>query len=285
MSQSALPAWQDPDVSRGDDQAGEVPARLGTILAARLNAIREPRMRVAAIAEALASSSAEAAIWSLATWLAGAGDAASSHRIALDAALVVLGDSARLAYDRRTELYAAARAAELPEVAMLLIEAAPVPPGTERLERELDDERPLIPSGRPLTLGERKAMARGHRRDLLGHLLRDPHPDVVAILLDNPRLTESDVVRLAARRPMVPAALGLIAASERWRNRSQVRRALVHNPFTPLPLAARVLTTLSDRELRDLAADGTMAAALRLHARAVLARRRIGVGQVEPAAR
>ena len=38
---------------------------------------------------------------------------------------------------------------------------------------------------RPLTLGERKSLARQPSRAALARLLRDPHPAVVELLLDN----------------------------------------------------------------------------------------------------
>ena len=54
--------------------------------------------------------------------------------------------------------------------------------------------------GRPLTLGERKSLARTHDRSLIQRVVRDPHPDVIRILLDNPSLTEEDVGRVCAQR-------------------------------------------------------------------------------------
>jgi len=79
------------------------------------------------------------------------------------------------------------------------------PPGPD--ERAL----PRTGVGRPLTLGERKSLARRSSRFALDRLLRDPHPDVIRNVLVNPRLTEDDVVRLAARRPAFPDVLGEIA--------------------------------------------------------------------------
>ncbi len=243
-------------------------------LAARMTAIVEPPMRAAAMAEVMAAGPAEPVVRLLGELIARSGDAISGHRLALDAVLLVLADPARLEYERRAELYAAAVGAGLDEVALLLIDAAPVLPSTQRLERELGAERPLIPDGRPLPLGERKSLARSHRRDLLMHVLRDPHPDVIAVLVDNPHLTESDVLRLASRRPMLPDALAAIAASHRWRPRPRVRRALVLNPYTPLPLAARLATTLSDADLQRVSLDPSLYGRLRSHAGGILALRR-----------
>src|SRR5687768_7622507 len=107
-------------------------------------------MRVALMAEVLAEGPAAPLVLLVAALIARAGDAISDHRLALDAALLVLADG--LDYDRRAELYAAAVEAGQPEVALLLLDAAPLVPAAELLERQLGRERPLRPTGRALTL-------------------------------------------------------------------------------------------------------------------------------------
>src|SRR4029079_17090494 len=90
-----------------------------------------------------------------------------------------------------------------------------------------------------------------------------------AILLDNPHITESDVVRIASARPAVPASLAKLAAHARWSVRHAIKRALVLNPSTPLADAIRIATTLRAQELRELAADHSLPEPLRTHAAAV----------------
>jgi len=183
--------------------------------------------------------------------------------VALDSLAVVLTRDDGLDYDARVRLYRAAKSAELEHVAFLLLEHA-------RADEEFEAERPLDPRGRPLTLGERKSMARGSRRDILQKLVADPHPSVVEILLGNPRLTERDVLAISSRRPVPTATLMQIVHSERFRPRHPVRRALCLNPYLPVPVAARLMMTLRDRDLRDIGGDRNLAAELRLHARSLL---------------
>ena len=99
------------------------------------------------------------------------------------------------------------------------------------------------PRGRPVPLGERKSLARRPDRDILQRMLRDPHPDVIRRCMTNPRLTEDDVIRLAARRPGHADALAEIARS-RWVRRPRIRMALVMNPATPLEVVARLVGLL-----------------------------------------
>jgi len=184
---------------------------------------------------------------------------------ALEALTHAAADPA-LPYGTRQRLYEAASEQRLPAIARLFLVASPTTMDQRQLARSLAPERPLKPTGRPLTLGERKALARTHDREQITLLVRDPHPAVIAILLDNPHITESDIVRIAAARPAVPASLERIAAHPRWSVRHAVKRALVLNPSTPLADAIRIATTLRAQELRELAADPSLREPLRVHA-------------------
>ena len=175
-----------------------------------------------------------------------------------------------LSYELRQRLYTAGIAAGQPAVARLFLVASPQGELPQQLQKQLGPERPLRPADRPLTLGERKALARTHRRDKLLLLIRDPHPQVVAILLDNPHVTEQDIVKIAAMRPAVPESLQKLATHPRWSVRHAVKRALVLNPSTPLADAIRIATTLRAAELEELAADHALPEALRKHASELL---------------
>jgi hypothetical protein len=120
----------------------------------------------------------------------------------------------------------------------------PAAPGTAPRPRRPPD----LGLGREVTLGERKALARRPDRDLMQRLLTDPHPDVIRRCLRNPRITEDDVVRLAARRPGRGDVLAEIARSQ-WTHRPRVRMALVLNPATPDAIAARIAALLLRPEL------------------------------------
>lgn len=132
---------------------------------------------------------------------------------------------------------------------------------------------PLEPGGRPLSLGERRALARKPSRDILDKLLADPHPLVIQNLLVNPRLTEDDVVRMAARRPAHRAVIVEIARSPKWMARARVRQAVVLNPGTPTEIAVPALPQLSRTELLDVVALTLLPIVVRSAARDLLERR------------
>lgn len=152
------------------------------------------------------------------------------------------------------------------------------------LRRSVHGSRPAAPAsagdrvpdygaGRPLTLGERKALARRPTRQALEKLLADPDPTVIRLLLGNPRVTEEDIVRLAARRPNRPDVLAEIAQSTRWMHRPRVRMALVLNPASPPELAVPLVGLLVRSELRLVLASTDVPPIVRSAARDLLARR------------
>lgn len=175
-----------------------------------------------------------------------------------------------LPYQTRQRLYVAAIDRGLTSIARLFLTTSPQTTLPSQLKKQLGPERALRPTDRPLTLGERKSLARTHRRDQLLLLIRDPHPQVVTILLDNPHVTEANVVRMAASRPGVPESLAKIAAHARWSVRHPIKRALVLNPSTPLADAIRIATTLSQLDLVELSRDHSLPETLRKHAAEVL---------------
>jgi len=132
--------------------------------------------------------------------------------------------------------------------------------------------------GRPVSLGERRFLARGGNKDLLERLLLDPEPLVINNLLRNPALTEDWVLRIATRRPIRGAVLLEVARHPRWSARYHVRLALARNPYSPTELAVRMVPELQTTDLREIAMDGTLHEDVCAAAKRELDRRR-GLGR------
>lgn len=220
-------------------------------------------MRSLALIEALGEGDAGDWVETLAAIVA------RSHRVddadALEALETITRATAdpALPYGARQRLYTAASERGHASIARLFLSASPPTANESQLKKQLAPERPLKPTGRPLTLGERKSLARTHKREDLLLLVRDPHPAVVEILLGNPHVTEVEIVKIASFRPAVPEALTKIAAHPRWSVRHAVKRALVMNPSTPLADAIRIATTLRTQELLELSTDPQLPEPLR----------------------
>jgi hypothetical protein len=241
------------------------------LIIGRLKAIRDARMRVLAMAAAFSEGDPGEWVQALAAIIARAHQVDDGDALETVETLTHAAAEPGLSYALRKQLYEAAIERGLPAIARLFILASPQGELPRQLQKQLGPERPLRPADRPLTLGERKSLARTHRRDKLLLMIRDPHPAVVAILLDNPHVTEDDVVKMAAMRPAVPDALAKIAGHGRWSVRQTIKRALVQNPSTPLADAIRIATTLRAPILAELAGDHSLPEPLRRHATEVLA--------------
>jgi len=142
--------------------------------------------------------------------------------------------------------------------------------------REFDHDREswVDREMRALTLGERKAMARGRNADVLSRLAQDHDPAVVRNLLENPRCTEREALLAASRRPARAVVLQEVFRSRKWGVNRRVRKALAQNPYSPPALAVQALSLLAAQDLREISADATLASEVRVQARLLLAQRK-----------
>jgi hypothetical protein len=232
--------------------------------------LKEPKLRVAYLRAELSSRPLAEIAVALDALAARAEQAEPVAREVLAAAVTVLADPS--VSDRKDALRAIAdRDALLPLGRLLRARARP----SSAMEVPRVDERTLASSstGRPLTLGERRALARQPSRAAFDKLLRDPHPMVVQNLLGNPRLTEDDVVRMIARRPAYPEVIGEVARHPIWSSRPRVRMAIVQNPGTPPEIAVPLVRLLIRPELHQVVSAPDVPALVRAAASEILSRR------------
>ncbi len=224
-------------------------------LAQRIESIADPSIRVRYLRSVIEAMS-PADVADLVTFAVHGAEARDGTQGALLLALCLAMAAEECAPLRDEVVRAALERGQLATAALLS-------PG--RGAREADEPLavPDFGVGRPLALGERKSLARRRDRDLLARVLRDPHPDVIRILLDNPALTEDDVVRLCARRPVAPEVLREVFRSTRWIVRYGVRRAIVQNPFAPLDVALQLAVHLNAKDARIIARAAELPVLLR----------------------
>jgi hypothetical protein len=121
-----------------------------------------------------------------------------------------------------------------------------------------------------LAVGEKVSLARRASPGIISQLRHDPNPQVIAALLDNPRLTEGQLVPLLHGASTPPAILELIANDRRWGVRYPLRLALVRNPATPFKVSWRLLEALRKSDLRPVATDPRLPETVRRRARVLL---------------
>ena len=94
-------------------------------------------------------------------------------------------------------------------------------------------------------------------------LVQDSDPQVLFSLLKNPRLTLDEVVRIAKSSFLSFQAAELILKTQPWIANLDIRLALMHNPKFPIPFALRLLPTLPDSEVRQIAKGAATSMALK----------------------
>ena len=230
-----------------------------------LAALEDADLRGRKAAALLAAVDGAAAVELIRDLLRRADQRSDPHSAALEG--ILRGVRAHLGDAGRERLLRAAEALADLEVQALVSRAEP------RRSFDRDREQWVDKEMQARTLGHRRQLARGRDRDLLTRLASDQDPMVVRQLLVNPRCTEREVLIAASRRPVRSEVLEEIFRSRRWAANRRVRRALALNPYSPPALGAAALALLIAPDLREIAADQTVALEVREQARRLLAHR------------
>lgn len=225
-----------------------------------LSALPEKAMRMALLLRTLSALEPEEAAGLLdAVYRRDAEDAPA----ALVRSLMVDNDALHAGLGDRAynSIYLAALRCGLSRIARLFTEYDPHMEGPSGYEQE---ESIRIES---LTLGERRALSKGGVMKNLEMLLSDPDPVVVTNLLNNPRVTEREVLKIASKRPNSGEVLKLVSLHAKWSKRYAVAKALAMNPYSPPRVSVALLDGLLAQDLRAIADDGTVHPEVRAAAR------------------
>ncbi len=125
-----------------------------------------------------------------------------------------------------------------------------------------------------MALGEKIALARVAGAGVIPALRSDPQEPVIAALLENPRLSEQEVLALCAEERTPAAVLSTVGCHPKWRDRNPVKKELLRNPRTPATVSLRFLDTLSTEDLRELVSSPRLARLVRTTAKQILESRR-----------
>jgi len=104
-----------------------------------------------------------------------------------------------------------------------------------------------------MSIAEKLKLALRGNKDARAILIRDSSKLIRRFVMQNPRLSDAEVIAIARNRSSDDELLRVIVERREWMRNYQVRLALVTNPKTPLAVALRQLPTLGERDLRMLA--------------------------------
>jgi len=106
---------------------------------------------------------------------------------------------------------------------------------------------------RGLTRTEKLLLAPKGTRLERAILAQDNDSLILYTLLKNPRITTEEVVKIARSSALSVNIVDLILATTQWSSNHEIRIALVQNPRTPTPISLKLLPTLPEPIIRQIA--------------------------------
>jgi hypothetical protein len=139
----------------------------------------------------------------------------------------------------------------------LLIEGATLPRRNPSLYNEIA----------AMNVAQRLKLALRGNRDARTLLARDNNKVIRRFVLNNPMITEEEIINIARDRNSTEDVLRFISERGEWMKSYGVRRALATNPKTPLVIAQRQLATLLIQDLARIAKSKDIPQAVVIQAR------------------
>ena len=145
-------------------------------------------------------------------------------------------------------------------------------PGTSP-ELKLHAEEQLAARLPQLPLGQKITLARRGPSRVAGALLAEGHPHVLSVVLDNPHLTEAQILKVLSREKLPSGVIPAVAQHRKWSREYNVRLALVRHSASTLSTILAYLPELTVSDLRELASPGIVSESLRKYLQAEIQRR------------
>ncbi|MEJ2695026.1 MAG: hypothetical protein P8013_00095 [Candidatus Sulfobium sp.] len=156
------------------------------------------------------------------------------------------------------------------------IAGAPVTRRSPAPDNERAKSESLMQKIQKLGVSARVQLALKGGREIRGILARDPSKEVVLSVLENGKITESEVELIARNRSAMEEVLRRISKNREWMKKYAVLSALVTNPKTPAGIAVTFVSGLRTRDLSVLEKNRNVSEAVRIAAKKLLLARRPG---------
>jgi uncharacterized protein (DUF1778 family) len=154
---------------------------------------------------------------------------------------------------------------------MDLVRIALLPGVSAELKRNAEEQ--LLARLPQLPLGQKITLARRGPARIAGALLAEGHAQIISIVLDNPYMTEAQILKALSREKLSTAVIPAISHHRKWSITYNIRLALVRHPSAPLATVLAYLPELTVSDLGDLAAPGIVTESLRKYLQAEVQRR------------
>jgi len=124
-----------------------------------------------------------------------------------------------------------------------------------------------------MKVAEKIRLAMTGDRESRNLLIRDPNRMVQFAIISNPRITEPEIISIAHSKSVDDEVLKKISENREWIRLYPIRLALAKNPKTPVPIATKLVHTLTAQDLNILAKTKTVSAVVSQMARKLTQRK------------
>lgn len=118
-----------------------------------------------------------------------------------------------------------------------------------------------------LSVPERRLLAMRGGQEVRSLLIKDSNKQVMMAVLENPKITESEIEMLANSRAVPDEVLRSILKNREWMRRYSIMVAAVNNPKTPPGAAIPLLANLRVRDLSSVEHNRNISDAVRTAAK------------------
>src|SRR5260370_28951461 len=135
---------------------------------------------------------------------------------------------------------------------MYLVQVAILPGFSAELKRNAEEQ--VLARLPQLPLGQKITLARGGPARVAGALLAEGQAQVISVVLDNPYMTEAQILKVLSREKLPAPVIPAIVRHRKWSISYNVRLALVRHAAAPLGAGLSYLPHLTVSDSRGLAA-------------------------------
>jgi len=137
-------------------------------------------------------------------------------------------------------------------------------------EMEEKKKESLLVKIQRLPVPKRRLLALRGGREIRSILIKDTNKDVVLSVIENPKITESEIEMIARQRTIPEEALRMIASNREWIKSYSIIHALVTNPKTPPGIAVGLVSNLKTKDLELIEKNRNVSEAVRAAAKRLL---------------
>ena len=144
----------------------------------------------------------------------------------------------------------------------------------EEAEPEEEEYRSKYQMAQTMGVGEKIKMALTGDKEWRSILIKDSNKLVNGSVVKNPRITEPEILAISKSVIQNDEIIRIICHNKEWVKNYEIRKALVLNHKTPLPVALRFMGFLSEKDLGGMAKSKNISSVLANQARRMLANKK-----------